>query len=246
MNRAFIAMLLATSIIFAGCTSKDVNDGNNNLSNTSTSQSENKTNNSSVGENVNIDTKVTTAEEAMKLLEDGNARFLNDKSELRNIDSARRNELKDGQSPYAVIVSCSDSRVTPTTIFNAGLGEIFDIRIAGNVVDDDALGSIEYGAEHLHSPLIVVIGHESCGAVTATYNSVVKGEKATGHIEDIVEKIEPNVNSNGTIDDAIRANIDSVVKQISEDEIIKNLISEGKVKVVGAYYDLNGKVTFNK
>lgn len=246
MNKAFIAMLLATSIIFAGCTSKDVNDGNNNLSNTSTSQSENKTNNSSVGENVNIDTKVTTAEEAMKLLEDGNARFLNDKSELRNIDSARRNELKDGQSPYAVIVSCSDSRVTPTTIFNAGLGEIFDIRIAGNVVDDDALGSIEYGAEHLHSPLIVVIGHESCGAVTATYNSVVKGEKATGHIEDIVEKIEPNVNSNGTIDDAIRANIDSVVKQISEDEIIKNLISEGKVKVVGAYYDLNGKVTFNK
>ena len=246
MNKAFIAMLLATSIIFAGCTSKDVNDGNNNLSNTSTSQSENKTNNSTVGENVNIDTKVTTAEEAMKLLEDGNARFLNDKSELRNIDSARRNELKDGQSPYAVIVSCSDSRVTPTTIFNAGLGEIFDIRIAGNVVDDDALGSIEYGAEHLHSPLIVVIGHESCGAVTATYNSVVKGEKATGHIEDIVEKIEPNVNSNGTIDDAIRANIDSVVKQISEDEIIKNLISEGKVKVVGAYYDLNGKVTFNK
>ena len=246
MNKAFIAMLLATSIIFAGCTSKDVNDGNNNLSNTSTSQSENKTNNSSVGKNVNIDTKATTAEEAMKLLEDGNDRFLNDKSELRNIDSARRNELKDGQSPYAVIVSCSDSRVTPTTIFNAGLGEIFDIRIAGNVVDDDALGSIEYGAEHLHSPLIVVIGHESCGAVTATYNSVVKGEKATGHIEDIVEKIEPNVNSNGTIDDAIRANIDSVVKQISEDEIIKNLISEGKVKVVGAYYDLNGNVTFNK
>ena len=246
MNKAFIAMLLATSIIFAGCTSKGVNDGSNTSNNTSTSQSENKTNVLSIGENVNVDTKVTTAEEAMKLLEDGNARFLSDKSELRNIDSARRNELKDGQNPYAVIVSCSDSRVTPTTIFNAGLGEIFDIRIAGNIVDDDALGSIEYGAEHLHSPLIVVIGHQSCGAVTATYNSVVKGEKATGHIEDIVEKIEPNVNSNGTIDDAIRANIDSVVKEISEDEIIKNLISEGKVKVVGAYYDLNGKVTFNK
>ena len=165
---------------------------------------------------------------------------------MRNIDSARRNELKDGQSPYAVIVSCSDSRVTPTTIFNAGLGEIFDIRIAGNVVDDDALGSIEYGAEHLNTPLIVVIGHQSCGAVTATYNSVVKGEKATGHIEDIVEKIQPNVKSDGTIDDAIKANIDSVVKQISEDETIKHLISEGKVKVIGAYYSLDGKVTFNK
>ena len=145
MNKAFIAMLLATSIIFAGCTSKGVNDGSNTSNNTSTSQSENKTNDSSIGENVNVDTKVTTAEEAMKLLEDGNARFLSDKSELRNIDSARRNELKDGQNPYAVIVSCSDSRVTATTIFNAGLGEKFDIRIAGNIVDDDALGSIEYG-----------------------------------------------------------------------------------------------------
>ena len=101
------------------------------------------------------------------MLEDGNERFLNDKSELRNVNSERRDELKEGQSPYAVIVSCSDSRVTPTTVFNAGLGEIFDIRIAGNVVDDDALGSIEYGAEHLHSPLIVVMGHQSCGAVTS-------------------------------------------------------------------------------
>lgn len=199
-----------------------------------------------VSENLNIDTNIKSSDEALTMLKDGNERFLNDKSELRNINQQRRDQLKEGQNPYAVIVSCSDSRVTPTTIFNAGLGEIFDIRIAGNIVDDDALGSIEYGAEHLHSPLIVVIGHQSCGAVTATYNSVVKGEKATGHIEDIVEKIEPNVNSNGTIDDAIRANIDSVVKEISEDEIIKNLISEGKVKVVGAYYDLNGKVTFNK
>lgn len=245
MKKALIAILLTTSVMFTGCTSKDMNDATNNLNNTSTTQNDNSTTDTNGGGNVNVDTNVTTAEEAMKLLEDGNNRFLNDKSELRNIDSARRNELKDGQSPYAVIVSCSDSRVTPTAIFNAGLGEIFDIRLAGNVVDDDALGSIEYGAEHLHSPLIVVIGHQSCGAVTATYNSVVKGEKVTGHIEDIVEKIQPNVNSNGTIDDAIRANVDSVVKQISEDEVINHLISEGKVKVVGAYYDLDGKVTFN-
>ena len=180
------------------------------------------------------------------MLEDGNERFLNDKSELRNVNSERRDELKEGQSPYAVIVSCSDSRVTPTTVFNAGLGEIFDIRIAGNVVDDDALGSIEYGAEHLHSPLIVVMGHQSCGAVTATYNKVVKGEQVEGHIEDLVEKIEPSVNPSKTIDDAIHNNVAAVVKEISEDEIIKNLIDQGKVKVIGAYYDLNGKVTFNK
>ena len=110
---------------------------------------------------------------------------------LRNVNQERRDSLKDGQNPYAVIVSCSDSRVTPTTVFNAGLGEIFDVRLAGNVVDDDALGSIEYAVEHLNTPLVVVMGHQSCGAVTATYNEVVKGEKVTGNMESFVEKITP-------------------------------------------------------
>ncbi len=111
------------------------------------------------------------------MLKDGNARFVTDTSILRNVNQERRDYLKSGQNPYAVIVSCSDSRVTPTTVFNAGLGEIFDVRLAGNVVDDDALGSIEYAVEHLNTPLVVVMGHQSCGAVTATYNEVVKGEK---------------------------------------------------------------------
>lgn len=234
MRKSLIIILLTASIIFTGCTAKDT-DSNN------TTITKGEANNYIV-----VNTNVTTAEEALKLLEEGNIRFLSDKSELRNINSERRNELKNGQSPYAVIVSCSDSRVTPTTIFNAGLGEIFDIRIAGNIVDDYALGSIEYGVEHLHSPLIVVIGHESCGAVTATYNSVVKGEKVSGNIEDIIEKIEPNINPDGTVDDGIKANIESVVKEISEDDVIKKLINEGKVKVIGAYYNLDGKVTFNK
>lgn len=157
MNKVLIAMLLATSIIFTGCTQNNKSNVNNNLGDNSSSQNENKSLDTTTVSNINSDTKVTTAEEAMKFLEDGNTRFINDKSELRNIDSTRRNELKDGQSPYAVIVSCSDSRVTPTTIFNADLGEIFDIRIAGNIVDDYALGSIEYAVKHLHSPLIVVI-----------------------------------------------------------------------------------------
>ena len=85
-----------------------------------------------------------------------------------------------------LIVSCSDSRVTPTTVFNAGLGEIFDVRLAGNVVDDDALGSIEYAVQHLNTPLVIVMGHQSCGAVTATYNEVVKGEKVTGNMKSFV------------------------------------------------------------
>ena len=236
MKKRFVIALILTSIILSGCST------NTPKNNADTSQA---TTQGSEG-NITVDTKVTTADQAMKFLEDGNSRFLSDKSELRNVSSERRNQLKDGQSPYAVIVSCSDSRVTPSIVFNAGLGEIFDIRLAGNVVDDDALGSIEYGAEHLQCPLIVVMGHQSCGAVTATYNKVVKGEEVTGHIEDIVEKIEPSVKADGTIDDAIHNNVDAVVKEISEDETIRHLISEGKVKVIGAYYDLDGKVTFNK
>ena len=203
-------------------------------------------NENSVSEFIIVDTDVSSSDEALQILKEGNARFATDKSVLRNINAERRESLKNGQNPYAVIVSCSDSRVTPTTVFNAGLGELFDIRLAGNGVDDDALGSIEYAVEHLNTPLIVVMGHQSCGAVTATYNEVVKGEKVSGNMESFVKKITPSVNKNGTIDDAIHTNIDMVVKEISEDKGIKTLIDQGKVKVVGAYYDLNGNVTFKE
>lgn len=192
----------------------------------------------------NVDTVVKTADEAMELLQEGNERFINDKSELRNINKEKRDSLKEGQNPYAVVISCSDSRVTPSTIFNSGLGEIFDIRLAGNVVDDNALGSIEYAVHHLHTPLIVVIGHESCGAVTTTYYSVVKKEPVEGKVSTIVEKIEPHIDVEGTVDDAINKNVESVVSEVSNNEVVKKLVEEGKVKVVGAHYGLDGKVTF--
>ena len=225
--------VLITSMMLISC-----NENNNS---TNTKNVEN-----SVSEFIIVDTDVSSSDEALQILKEGNARFATDKSVLRNINAERRESLKNGQNPYAVIVSCSDSRVTPTTVFNAGLGELFDIRLAGNVVDDDALGSIEYAVEHLNTPLIVVMGHQSCGAVTATYNEVVKGEKVSGNMESFVKKITPSVNKNGTIDDAIHINIDMVVKEISEDKGIKTLIDQGKVKVVGAYYDLNGNVTFKE
>lgn len=233
MKSKLITVLIITSMILIGC-----NENNNS---TNTKNVEN-----SVSEFIIVDTDVSSSDEALQILKEGNARFATDKSVLRNINAERRESLKNGQNPYAVIVSCSDSRVTPTTVFNAGLGELFDIRLAGNVVDDDALGSIEYAVEHLNTPLIVVMGHQSCGAVTATYNEVVKGEKVSGNMESFVKKITPSVNKNGTIDDAIHTNIDMVVKEISEDKGIKTLIDQGKVKVVGAYYDLNGNVTFKE
>lgn len=233
MKSKLITVLIITSMMLISC-----NENNNS---TNTKNVEN-----SVSEFIIVDTDVSSSDEALQILKEGNARFATDKSVLRNINAERRESLKNGQNPYAVIVSCSDSRVTPTTVFNAGLGELFDIRLAGNVVDDDALGSIEYAVEHLNTPLIVVMGHQSCGAVTATYNEVVKGEKVSGNMESFVKKITPSVNKNGTIDDAIHTNIDMLVKEISEDKGIKTLIDQGKVKVVGAYYDLNGNVTFKE
>lgn len=233
MKSKLITVLIITSMMLISC-----NENNNS---TNTKNVEN-----SVSEFIIVDTDVSSSDEALQILKEGNARFATDKSVLRNINAERRESLKNGQNPYALIVSCSDSRVTPTTVFNAGLGELFDIRLAGNVVDDDALGSIEYAVEHLNTPLIVVMGHQSCGAVTATYNEVVKGEKVSGNMESFVKKITPSVNKNGTIDDAIHTNIDMVVKEISEDKGIKTLIDQGKVKVVGAYYDLNGNVTFKE
>lgn len=237
MKKKLITIIVISSMLLAGCS----NDASNNSSNTDATD-----NNTGVAEIVIVDTAVSSADDALQMLKDGNERFVTDASILRNVNQERRDDLKDGQNPYAVIVSCSDSRVTPTTIFNAGLGEIFDVRIAGNVVDDDALGSIEYAVQKLNTPLIVVMGHQSCGAVTATYNEVVKGEKATGNMESFVEKITPSVNKDGTVDEAIHNNIDIVVKEVLEDDAIKTLIDQGKVKVIGAYYDLGGKVTFNE
>ena len=148
------------------------------------------------------------------------------------------------QNPFAVVVSCSDSRVVTSNIFNTGLGDIFDIKLAGNVVDDLALGSIEYAVEHLNTPLLVVMGHENCGAVTAAYNSVKNGEKVSGNIKDIVEEIEPAVKNASSIDEASHNNVYDIIQQIEKDSAIKKLVDEGKLKIVGAYYDLDGEVQF--
>lgn len=187
-----------------------------------------------------------TAIDAIKKLEDGNLRFSQDKSQINNISSKTRQELKGGQHPYAIIVSCSDSRVAPELIFNTGLGEIFGVRLAGNVVDDDALGSIEFAAGNLNAPLIAVIGHEQCGAVEAAYNKIKNNENVTGNIKSLTKKIAPVIKKSNSVDDAIHKNAENVANEISNNKVIKKLISENKVKVISGYYGLDGKVTFNK
>ena len=180
------------------------------------------------------DMVINDGDDALNRLKLGNKLYVNDTSQSMDISSSKRASLQNKQNPFAVVVSCSDSR----------LGDIFDIKLAGNVVDDLALGSIEYAVEHLNTPLLVVMGHENCGAVTAAYNSVKNGEKVSGNIKDIVEEIEPAVKNASSIDEASHNNVYDVIQQIEKDSAIKKLVDEGKLKIVGAYYDLDGEVQF--
>lgn len=157
-----------------------------------------------------------------------------------NQSESRRAEVASGQHPMAIIVSCSDSRIPPEIIFDQGLGDIFVVRTAGHVLDDAALGSIEYGAEHLRVPLIVALGHQSCGAVQAT----VEASQAPGRISALVSRIQPAVlkaraQGGDVLDGAVRIHALSVARQIESTEpILSELVKDGRLKVVGAYYDL--------
>ena len=228
MKKIIILLLTAASLNLGGCTN---NTGEATIINEE--------------EYIVEDVNIRDSNDALQRLKDGNARFLADDSALINVTSERRNELLNHQNPYAIIVSCSDSRVTPSLIFNVGLGEIFDVRIAGNVVDDDALGSIEYAVDHLHSPLLVIMGHEGCGAVTAAYDSVKNGVPSEGNIASIVEKIAPVIIDSNNVAEAIHKNINAVYDEVLKDEIVKNAVNAGKLTVVKAYYDLDGTVIFD-
>ncbi|MCX5808988.1 MAG: carbonic anhydrase [Proteobacteria bacterium] len=184
-------------------------------------------------------------QEALQKLADGNKRFIGSKLTHPNQTAERRNEVSKGQKPFAVIVGCSDSRIPPEIIFDQGLGDLFVIRVAGNIVDDIALGSIEYAVDHLGTPLVVVLGHGKCGAVTTT----VQGGEAYGHIGSIVKTIAPAVEkakaqSGDLTDNAIRANVELVVEKIkSSKPILAKALEQGTIKIAGAYYDIEtGKV----
>ncbi len=184
------------------------------------------------------------SDEALLRLKQGNSRFFS--SQLRVKDTIkRRAEVKGGQEPYATIVSCSDSRVVPEYIFDADMGHIFTVRTAGNVVDAIGLGSIEYGVEHLHTPVVVVMGHQFCGAVKATCDS--KGESSEGHIKDIVDEVKKaGAKKNYDINATIMENVLCTIEKLrGESGIVSKLEKEGKLKIAGAYYSLeSGMVDF--
>lgn len=197
-----------------------------------------------------------TADEALRKLMDGNKEYVEQKMTNQNMScKSVRESLAKSQKPYAIILSCSDSRVPPEVVFDKGLGEIFVVRVAGNVPDPIVLGSIEYAAEHLGTPLVMVLGHERCGAVTATVDAKGKPE---GNIGAIVKAISPAVakakreykgkEKAQLVETAIDDNIKLVeVNLTKKSPVLKHLVKEGKLKIVAAKYDLDdGKVTLLK
>lgn len=211
-----------------------------------------------------VSEKNVPPDEALQKLMDGNKHFVeNNLTNAVKSDAAARASLANSQKPYAIILSCSDSRVPPEIIFDKGLGEIFVIRVAGNIPDPIVLGSIEYAAEHLGTTLIMVLGHERCGAVTATVDA--KGQ-STGskNIDAIVQEIEPSVTLATKDCPACKDETDCAATRKSEfvncaidnnakivaanlvknSEILQHLAEEKKIKIFAARYDLDdGRVT---
>lgn len=194
-----------------------------------------------------------SADEALQRLMDGNKHYVEGQmGACRESDTTKRESLANGQKPYAIILSCSDSRVPPEIIFDKSLGELFVIRVAGNVPDPIVLGSIEYAAEHIGTPLVMVLGHERCGAVTATVDS--KG-KAEGNIGAIVKAIAPAAQKAmkamkgkpkaEVVEASVDANVELVAANLTKkSSVLKKLTKEGRLKIVTAKYDLDdGKVT---
>lgn len=179
-------------------------------------------------------------DEALRRLIAGNKRYVSATLAHPNQTLERRTDQAQGQTPFAIIVSCSDSRVPPEVVFDQGIGDLFVIRSAGEVVTDVGIGSIEYAAAHLGVPLIMVMGHERCGAVKATLD----GGEAPGSIGSIVNLIKPAVDkakSQGgeVLDNAIRYNVGLVSERIAASPIIRDKMARGELKIVRGVYDLD-------
>ena len=170
------------------------------------------------------------AEWPLEALKEGNARFAAGKMSMKADFTTDRERLANGQHPFAVVLCCSDSRVSPEIVFDQGLGDLFVIRNAGNVVDKDVLGSIEYAVEHLHTTLVVVMGHSKCGAVTAT----CQGGELPGHIKTIAERIRPSLDTVCCIDDNARRHAKRMAQMIADNPIVRH----ENAAVMPAFYDL--------
>jgi carbonic anhydrase len=185
-------------------------------------------------------------DEAIQRLKDGNDRFVAGKSSHPDATVERREDTaKNGQHPFAVVVSCSDSRVPVEIVFDQGIGDLFVVRVAGNVCNRDEIGSVEYGTDHLATPVLVVLGHTHCGAVTA----VAQGAELPGNVAALVrnihpavetaKKTHPGVEGDALVAAAIDANVwQSIADLLKNSPIARERVEAGKLKIVGAVYDI--------
>jgi carbonic anhydrase len=193
-----------------------------------------------------------TADEVLQHLKDGNERFARGEPRFTVVHKELLADLARAQRPYATIVGCSDSRVAPELIFDAGLGELFIIRVAGNVISPEVMGSMQYAAVHLKTALFVVLGHEGCGAVTAALDAIHRGLQQLSHIQKLLDDIIPGLAgiAPGLAPDeelrrGVEANVRWSLAQIRAVPEVQAREKEGKMKLVGAVFDIaTGRVRF--
>jgi len=194
------------------------------------------------------DTKKVASADALALLKAGNQRFTASKLEHPRQTAARRSEVATGQNPFAIVIGCADSRTSPEVVFDQGLGDLFVVRVAGNVLNDQIIGSIEYAVEHFGTQLIVVLGHERCGAVQAARETIAAKTEAPGHIQSLVKALQPAVEATTGADVEATAKTNEMnMAQALRDSapILKEKVTAGALMVVPAHYDLDtGAVEF--
>jgi carbonic anhydrase len=187
-----------------------------------------------------------TADEALERLVEGNARFVGGKARFPTVQKEVLADLAKAQRPYATILGCSDSRVPPELVFDAGFGELFIIRVAGNVISPEVMGTLQYAAVHLRTPLFVVLGHEGCGAVKAALAAKFDGAQERRHIEALLDNIMPGLADvdpgqapEAQMQTAVEANVRWSMHQVLETPEGKAAAANGAIKLVGAIYELH-------
>ena len=182
----------------------------------------------------------STPDEALQLLIEGNARFVEKRRQFPNQSWARITAVAPSQAPFAAILGCADSRVPAEIVFDRGFGDIFVCRVAGNVATPEEIGSVEFGTLVLGAKVLMVVGHENCGAVKAA----ITGGELPGQIGSLTKAIKPAVESSKNqagdkVENAVKANVRLQANRLKDSPVINQLIEEGKLKIVPAYYDLD-------
>ncbi len=190
------------------------------------------------------ETNAISPDQALRRLIEGNARYTTGQLTHPRQTNERISEIAKGQKPFAVILGCSDSRVAPEILFDEGLGDLFVVRVAGNIATSDVIGSIEFAVAEFGSPLIMVLGHERCGAVKATVEALEKNINVPGYVGTIARAIAPLVETaknlpGDLVDNTVIANANNSARRLQQSLVLSKAVKAGKVKIVPAYYDLD-------